>query len=121
MHPNDAVDAVEKTSPYGVEQWGDPEQVEILKNTEADLPFTVQTRQSSRERRAENSNPYGDDFVIDRKDLKKKAEELAGLEEVIASRKLGIIDDQDKEWLKDRSKPEVENDDELQQSYEKKN
>ena len=39
-----------------------------------------------------------------------------GLEEIPASK--DIVDDQDEEWVDDRSKPEVEFDDEQQQSYE---
>ena len=34
------------------------------------------------------------------------------------SQKIDIVDDRDKEWIDDRSKPEVEFDDEQQQSYE---
>ena len=41
-----------------------------------------------------------------------------GLEEIPASKDIDIVDDQDEEWVDDRSKPEVEFDDEQQQSYE---
>ena len=41
-------------------------------------------------------------------DLKKIVEELLGLEEVPASQDIEIVDDQDKEWVDDGSKPEVE-------------
>ena len=34
------------------------------------------------------------------------------------SRDIDIVDDHDDEWVDDRSKPEVEFDDEQQQSYE---
>ena len=39
-----------------------------------------------------------------------------GLEEIPASQHIDIVDDQDKEWIDDRSKPEVEFDDEQQQT-----
>ena len=64
-------------------------------------------------------NPYGDDFVVDRVDLKKIVEELVGLEDITVSQDIDIVDDHDEEWIEDRSKPEVEFDDERQQSYEK--
>ena len=67
---------------------------------------------------AKKYNQYGDDIVVERIELKKLTEELAVLEEIIASKEVDIVDDQDSEWLDDRSKPEVEVDDELQQIYE---
>ena len=50
--------------------------------------------------------------------LKKMAEKLVGLEEISASQDIDIVDDQDEEWVDDRSKPEIEIDDEKQQSHE---
>ena len=55
---------------------------------------------------------------MDRIDLKKIVEEVVGLEEITVSQDIDIVDDHDNEWVDDRSKPEVEMDDEQQQSYE---
>ena len=63
-------------------------------------------------------NPYGDDFVVDRIHLKKIMEEVVVLEEITVSQDIDIVDDHDEEWVDDRSKLEVEFDDEQQQSYE---
>ena len=82
------------------------------------LPFTRQARQSVKTRTARKYKPYEEDFVVDRIDL-KKVEELVGLEEIPASQDIDINNDQDKEWIDDRSRPEVEFDDEQQQAYEK--
>ena len=41
-----------------------------------------------------------------------------GLEEITVSQDIDIVDEHDNEWVVDRSKPEVEFDDEQQQSYE---
>ena len=49
------------------EDWQDPEQMEVPKTLELDLPFTIQTRQSDRTRLTKKYNPYGDDFVVDRR------------------------------------------------------
>ena len=92
--------------------------MEVPKNFEPDLPFTIQTRHSDRTRLTKKYNPYGNDSVAERIDLKKIVEELVGLEEITVSQDIDIIDDNDKEWIDDRSKPEVEFDDEQQQSYE---
>ena len=43
-----------------------------------------------------------------------------GLEEITLSQDINIVDDQDKEWIDDRSKPEVDFDDEQQQSFKQK-
>ena len=94
------IEADDETLPYAEEDWQDPEQREVPKNLEPDLPFTIQT-----------------DFVVDRIDLKKIGEEVVGLEEIIVSQDIDIVDDHDDEWVDDRLKPEVEFDDEQQQSY----
>ena len=79
---------------------------------EPDLPFTIQTRQKDGTRPRKKYNPYGDDFVVDRIDLKKIVEEIT------VSQDIDKVDDHDDEWVDDWSKPEVEFDDEQQQSYE---
>ena len=98
--------------------WQDPGQREVPKNLEPDLPFTIQTRQNDRTRSKKKYNPYGDDFVVDRIDLKKIVEEVVGLEDITVSQDIDIVDDHDEEWIEDRSKPEVEFDDEQQQPFE---
>ena len=85
LDPNDVTEADDETLPYGEEDWQDPEQREVPKNLEPDLPFTIQTRQNDRIRSKKNYNPYGDDFVVDRIDLKKIGQEVVGLEEITVS------------------------------------
>ena len=55
---------------------------------------------------------------MNRIDLKKIVEELVGLKEITVSEDIDIVDDHDDEWVDDQSKPELEFDDEQQQSYE---
>ena len=112
------IEAVDATLPYAEEGWQDPEQMEVPKNLEPDLPLTIQTRQNAGTRPRKKYNPYGDDFVVDSIDLKKIVEKVVGLEEITVSQDIDIVDDHDDEWVDDRSKPEVELDDEQQQSYE---
>ena len=118
LDPNEEIEADDETLPYAEEDWQDPEQIEVPKNLEPDLPFTIQTRQKDGTRPRRKYNPYGDDFVVDRIDLKKIVEEVVGLEEITVSQDIDIVDDHDDEWVDDWSKPEVEFDDEQQQSYE---
>ena len=51
-------------------------------------------------------------------DLKKIVEDVVGLEEIAVSQDIDIVDARDEEWINDLYKPEVEFDDEQQQSYE---
>ena len=118
LDPNEVIEAIEETLPYAEVDWQDPEQMEVPKNLEPDLPFTIQTRQSDRTRLTKKYNPYGDDFVVDRIDLKKIVEEFVGLEEITVSQDIDIVVYRDEEWIDDRSNPEAEFDDEQQQSYE---
>ena len=112
------IEADDETLSYVEEDWQVPEQREAPKNLESDLPFTIQTRQNDRTRSMKKYNPHGDDFVVDRIYLKKIWEEVVGLEEITVSQEIDIVEDHDDEWVDDRSKPEVEFDDEQQQSYE---
>ena len=118
LDPNEVIEADDETLPYAEEDWQDPEQKEVPKNLEPDLPFTIQTQQNDRTRSKKKYNPYGDDFVVDTIDLKKIVEEVVDLEEITVSQDIDIVNDHDNEWVDDRSKPEVEFDDEQQQSYE---
>ena len=86
LDPNEVIEADEETLPYAEEDWQDPEQREVPKNLEPDLPFTIQIRQNDRKRSKKKYDPYGDDFVVDRIDLKKIVEEAVGLEEMTVSR-----------------------------------
>ena len=45
LDPNEQIEADDETLPYAEEDWQDPEQIEVPKNLEPDLPFTIQTRQ----------------------------------------------------------------------------
>ena len=118
LDPNEQIEADDETLPYAEEDWQDSEQTEVPKNMEPDLPFTMQTRQKDGTRPRKKYNPYGDDFVVDRIDLKKVVEEVVGLEEITVSQDIDIVDDHNDEWVDDWSKPEVEFDDEQQQSNE---
>ena len=82
LDPNEVIGADEETLPYAEEDWQDPEQMEVSKNLEPDLTFTIQTRQNDRTRSKKKFNLYNDDFVVDRIDLKKIVEEVVGLEEM---------------------------------------
>ena len=45
---NEVIEADAENLPYAEEDWQDPEQMEVPKNLEPDLPFMIQTRQSDR-------------------------------------------------------------------------
>ena len=118
LDPIEVIEADDETLPYTEEDWQDPEQMEVSMNLEPDLPFTIQTRQNNKTRPKKKFNPYGDDFVVDRIDLKTIVEEVVGLEGLTVSHDIDIVNDHDQEWIDDRSKPEIEFNDEHQESYE---
>ena len=117
LDPNEVIEADDETLPYAEEDWQDPEQTEVPKNMESDLPFTMQTRQGDGKRPRKKYNRYGDDFVVDKIDLKKIMEEVVGLESITVSQDIDIVDDHDQEWIEDRSKPEVDFEEEQSESY----
>ena len=118
LDPNEVIEADDETLPYAEEDWQDPEQTEVPKNLEPDLLFTIQTRQGDGRRHRKKYNRYGDDFVVDRIDLKKIVEEMVGLQGITVSQDIDIVDDHHQEWIEDRSKPEVEFDEEQLEIYE---
>ena len=50
LDPNDVIEADDETLLYAEEDLQDPEQMEVPKNLEPDLPFTIKTRQNDRTR-----------------------------------------------------------------------
>ena len=44
LDPNEVIEADDETLTYAEEDWQDPDQLEVPKNLEPDLPFTIQTR-----------------------------------------------------------------------------
>ena len=84
----------DETLPYAEEDWNCPEQTEIDKGLQPDSPFTMETRQSKKERNKKKYNPYGEDFVIDRMDLSNMMDSLVGLDEVAVPREMDLVNDQ---------------------------
>ena len=41
LDPNEVIEADDETLPYAEEDWQDPEQMEVPKNLEPDLPLTI--------------------------------------------------------------------------------
>ena len=58
------------------EDCNDPEQDEVPKWTETDLPITAGTRSGNRKWTSMRYNRYGDDFLIDKIRLDKLSDEL---------------------------------------------
>ena len=50
LDPNEAIEADDETLPYAEEDWQDPEQREVPKNLEPDLPFTMTGQDPGRNR-----------------------------------------------------------------------
>ena len=97
LDPNEVIEADDEDLPYAEEDWQDPEQTEVPKSLEPDLPFTMQIRQGDGRRPRKKYNRYGDDFVVDRIDLKKIVEEMVGLESITVSQDIDIVNDHDQE------------------------
>ena len=78
------IEADEETLPNTEKDWEEPEQIEVHKNMESDLPFLMQTGQNRREKTAKKFNSYGYDFVVDSIRLKRIANNLMDLDKVTA-------------------------------------
>ena len=92
------------------EDWNDPEQDEVPKWTEPDLPITAGTRSGNRKRTGMRYNRYGNDFLID----KIRPDELGNELLSVADNEWQIINDNEHYPKEDYSTPEQETD--LEQS-----
>ena len=75
------------------EDWNDPEQNEVSKWMEPDLPRTAGTRNGNRKRTAMRYNRYGDDFLIDKIQPEEIGEELVNVGGLVADEEWQIIND----------------------------
>ena len=108
----DEVDSDEES--FAEEDWNDPEQNEVPKWTESDLPMTTATRKSYRKRTGMRYNRYVDDFLIDKIQTDEIGEELVNLDELVADEDWQIINDSENSLHENYSVPEREVD--LEQS-----
>ena len=109
-----SMDGKEKIESFVEEDCNDPEQNEVLKWTEPDLPITAGTRSGNRKRTGMRYNRYGDDFLIDKIQPGELSEELLSVGELVADDECQIINDRERYPQEDYSTPEQETD--LEQS-----
>ena len=96
------------------EDWNDPEQDEVPKWTEPDLPITTGTRSGNRKRTGMRYNRYGYDFLIDNIRPEELGDKLLSVGESVADDEWQIINDSEHYPKEDYSTPEQETD--LEQS-----
>ena len=93
MDDIEKIDADSDAGSYAEEDWNDPEQDEVPKWTEPDLPRTAETRNRNRRRTGMRYNTYGDDFLIDKIQPDEIDEELVSVGELLADDEWQIIND----------------------------
>ena len=96
------------------EDWNDPEQDEVPKWTEPDLPITAGTRSGNRKRTGMRYIRYGDDFLIDKIRPDELGDELLSVGELVADDEWKITNNSEHYPKEDYSTPEQETD--LEQS-----
>ena len=79
LDDNEKIEADSEAESFVEEDWNDPEQVEVPKWTETDLPITAGTRSGNRKRTGMRYNRYGDDYLIDKIQPDKLCEELLSM------------------------------------------
>ena len=114
LDDNEKIEAVSEAESFVEEDWNDPEQDEVPKWTERDLPITVGIRSDNRKRTGMRYNRYGDDFLIDKIRPDEVGNELLSVDELLAGDEWQIINDNEYYPNEDYSTPEQETD--LEQS-----
>ena len=78
----------------------------------------METRQSERGKSKKEYNPYGEEFVIERKVLSDMVDSLVRLDEVMVPQKIHLVNDTEQNWIDDCSEPEVEFEPETEQMHD---
>ena len=81
---NKKIEADSEAKSFVEEDWNDPEQDEVPKWTEPDLPILAGTRSRNRKRTGMRHNSYGDDFLIDKIRPDELSDEFLSVGEYVA-------------------------------------
>ena len=103
------------------EDWNKPEQDEVPKWTETDLPMTMETRTGGRKKTGMRYNRYGDDFLIDKIQPEELGEEMVSVGNLAADEEWQIINDSEHSWQEDQTSPEKEVDPEQSEIERREN
>ena len=114
LDDNEKIEADSEAESFVEEDWNDPEQDEVPKWTEPDLPIPAGTRSGNRKRIGMRYNRYGDDFLIDEIQPDELCEELLSVGKLAADDEWQIINDSEHYLQEDYSTAEQETD--LEQS-----
>ena len=114
LDDNEKIEADSEAESFVEEDWNDPEQDEVIKWTEPDLPIPAGTRSGNRKRIGMRYNRYGDDFLIDEIQPDELCEELLSVGKLAADDEWQIINDSEHYLQEDYSTAEQETD--LEQS-----
>ena len=106
LDDNEKIEADSEAESFAEEDWNDPEQDEVPKWTELDLPIPAGTRSGNRKLTGMRYNRYGDDFLIDKIEPDKLCEELLSVGELAADYEWQIINDNEHTRTRDRSETE---------------
>ena len=110
LDDKEKIEADSEAEYFVEEDWNDPEQDEVPKWTEPDLPTTAGTRSGNRKRTGMRYNRYGDDFLIDKIRPDELGDELLSVDELVADDEWQIINDSEYYPKEDYSTPEQETD-----------
>ena len=114
LDDNEKIEADSEAESFVEEDWNDPEQDEVPKWTEPDLPIAAGTRSGNRKQTCMRYNRYGDDFLIDKIHPDELGDELLSVGELVADDEWQTINDSEHYPKEDYSTPEQETD--LEQS-----
>ena len=108
MDDNEKIEAGSDAESFAEEDRNDPEQDEVPKWTEPDLPITAGTRSGNCKRIGMRYNRYWDDFLIDKIQPDELSEELLSVGELVADDEWKIINESKHYPQEDYSTPEQE-------------
>ena len=110
LDDNEKIEADSEAESFVEKDWNDPEQDEVPKWTEPDLPITAGTRTGNRKRTGMRYSRYGDDFLVDKIRPDELGDKLLSVGELVADDEWQTINDREHYPKEDYSTPEQETD-----------
>ena len=98
------------------EAWKVKEQTEFDKRVEPDFPWPRKPDRARGGKDKKNYNCYCDEFVVDKNALNNIKNSVVGLDELMISHDIDLVDDREAKWIETKSNETVKSIQDIDQS-----
>ena len=106
MDYNEKIEVGSDKGSFAEEDWNEPEQTQVPKWTEPDMPMTTETRRGGRKKTNQRYNTYGDDFLIDKIQSDEIRADMVRIADLVADEEWQIVHDSEHSLQEEHTVPE---------------